>query len=140
MTTSETTKSLHSRWQKLTGQTAPWTMSSHYRWERWAGVHGYTERDLSIVIYHIKDLIRQKRRFPQSFLLRNLLDDERFADDLSMAMALERERKDAGDINRNRVLKATGRDRTDYRFARTPEQIMAGSKAFEAFRKMKEEL
>lgn len=105
--TTNKTREIHELCCRLTRQDMRYSMSVHYRWEVWLG-SGYTVEDLTIVIAYIWKLIRAGQRKKESFKLSLLIgDEERFAEDLSMARAEARKpRRDAG---RAQALRASGR-------------------------------
>jgi hypothetical protein len=113
----------------------PLTMKMHYAWANW-NAQGWTEIDLELVIDHIKSLIKQDRRRPESFRFNNLImDTERFQQDLSEARSFARAPKPTF---RDRVME--GRPKQGVKeTVRTPEQVMAAERAFAEFRTWKEQ-
>lgn len=98
---------LHKVYVETTGRVMPMTMRMAFAWEDWQG-HGFVESDLRLVVAHIKSLISEKRRRPESLRFHHLIEDtDRFLEDLAEAKALSRKPKvDAG---KAKVLKASGR-------------------------------
>lgn len=98
---------LHKVYVAITNRDMPMTMRMAFAWEDWVG-HGFCESDLRLVVSHIKDLIKDNRRRPESFRFHNLIEDtDRFLEDLAEARALARKPKvDAG---KAAVLRDSGR-------------------------------
>jgi len=126
---------IHAVYNAVTKRQLPMTTSHMWAWEIWLA-KGYTEADLKLVVKHINELIKEKRRRPESFRFHNLIEDcSRFQEDLSEARALYR--RPAMDANRASVLRAAGRPvEQNEGKARSAADILAGEKAFEAFRQM----
>ncbi len=121
-------RTIHALYCRLTGRQLPLDMGLAFRWELWES-RGWTEADLRLVIGHIQSLIKQERRRPESLRLYNLINPERFAEDLSEARALSRVHKP---MPRDRVLAASGRPNTGCECnARSAAQVMADNRAFE---------
>jgi hypothetical protein len=99
---------LHAVYNSITNREFPLTMQAVFAWTDWRG-KGFTEADLRLVVAHIKKLISQNRRRPESLRFHNLIDDdERFMEDLAEANALARKPK--MDVGKAKVLAATGRE------------------------------
>lgn len=132
------TKTIHARYNQITGFNIPYTMMRHYYWERWLA-KGYTAHDLELVVTYIKCRIRDKRREKESLLLRNLISNpDGFAEDLAMARAGKRVYHPTA---RDRILRSTGRESITQSSPRTAGQVMADSKAFNEFQRVvREEL
>lgn len=81
-------------------------MTAHFRWETWLG-QGWTEADLKLVVDYIWKRVKAGKRERESFKLSNLLEPDRFAEDLSMAKSEARKPVVAPD--KRRVMLATGR-------------------------------
>ena len=112
------------------------TMQRIFVWERWF-YEGFTESDLRLVVAHINQMVREKRRRPESLKFSNLIGDaERFGEDLSFARALSR--KPSVDPSRASALRSTGRAAEPVQeTVRTAAQIIAGMKALEELRALK---
>ena len=128
---------VHSTYCKLTGRGMPLGISEHLRWNAWKA-RGWTDADLELVIRHIQSLMAAKRRYPESLRLYNLIDPDRFQEDLVEARALARIPKP--DRGKESVLKATGREVTHEKPARTAAQVMAGDEALKALLRLRDTL
>lgn len=104
--TTAQTAAMHNLWMALTKQTKPYSISDHFRWEVWFG-QGWNQADLQLVISYIWKRVKAGKRERESFKLSNLLDIDRFAEDLSMAKSEARKPVVAPD--KISVLRATGR-------------------------------
>jgi len=130
---------LHQLYCSLTDRGVPWSMALLYRWELWDS-HGWTAEDLQLVIHHIKVLIKQDRRRPGSFRMNNLLDPERFGEDLAEAKAIFRPRPRVNP-GKAQVLRATGRRSDPPEItARSAAQILACEQAFKKFQELRKSL
>ncbi len=119
---------LHKLYCVRTNREMPLTMSMHYAWAAWT-THGWNEIDLEMVIDHIKNLIKQDRRRPESFRFNLLImDTERFQQDLSEARSYARAPKPTF---RDRVMEGRpkqgvkGTVRTVGSFVKDPEGLKA---------------
>jgi len=128
--TVEDHSQIHRLYCSKTGRDMPLTMSMHWAWNTWKA-HHWTEADLELVIQHIKNLIKQDRRRPESFRFNNLImNTDRFQEDLSEARAYAR------------ILPLTfkarvmeGRPKQERKEnVRTPAEILAAAEAFRKFR------
>lgn len=129
---------IHSLYCQLTGRDLPLQMPHHFMWNAWKA-KGYTEADLRLVVAHIQGLIKAKRRYPESLRLYNLVGNlDRWAEDLVEARALARIPKP--DRGKESVLKATGREVTHEKPARTAAQVMAGDEALKALLRLRDTL
>lgn len=106
MTDDTYIRKLHAAYVRLTGRPLPLEMSMIFRWEVWSA-KGWTEDDLETVIRYIQRLIKDGRRFPESLRLYNLLDPDKFVEDLAEVRARSRIKRE--DPGRASVLRATGR-------------------------------
>lgn len=104
--TTAQTQSLHTLWMSLAKQTQPYSWTCHFRWETWLG-HGWTEADLKLVVDYIWKRVKAGKRERESFKLSNLLEPDRFSEDLSMAKSEARKPVVAPD--KKRVMLASGR-------------------------------
>lgn len=138
--TTEETRALHDSYLRLTGLDLRYSIFHHYHWERWLS-EGFTKQELDLVVHYIKRRIRDGSRKLESFKFSNLIGNtERFAEDLSMARAEARDRQSKGDPNKRSVLASTGRIEPLVNTVRSAAQIMADMKAFEEFKKVKDNL
>ncbi len=88
--TVEDHSQIHRKYCQITNRDMPLTMSLHYAWNAWK-VNGWGESELELVVNHIKNLIKQDRRRPESFRFNLLImDTERFQQDLSEARSFAR--------------------------------------------------
>jgi hypothetical protein len=137
---SDECKACHDHYVQLSGLPVPYTLYHEYSWSVWID-HGFKRDDLEPAIKYIKRRIRDGHRQRESLMFRNLIaHPETFADDFAMAKANERLPKINAGLRD--VLEATGRPTQAVvdRPARSASDIIAGEKAFEQFRAMKEAL
>lgn len=107
------------------------TMQCHFQWHAWTAM-GWTEPDLRLVVNHLKRLIRLERRRPESLKFHNLINVDRFSEDLADARAESRVKPVTP---RDRILSATGRVANNVTAnVRTAAEIMAGNQAFHNFK------
>ncbi len=135
-------KSLHTLYCQLTQRELEPSMAMLFLWRDWKA-KGWDQGDLFLVINHVKQLINAGRRFPESLRLYNLLDQERFAMDLSEARALARIPK--VDKGKESVLRATGMSSSDkiepqLDNVKTPASILKGEKGLKALLKLRDQL
>ena len=102
---------MHAVYCRLTGRELPLTMQNRFAWEAWCA-KGWTEESLTMVIGYIKSLVRQNRRRPESFRIHNLLDLERFGEDLAECRAVTRNSRPPI-TPRQAALRAAGRPASD---------------------------
>jgi hypothetical protein len=115
----------------------PLTMSLHYAWSAWK-VHGWTEADLELVVRHIKNLIKQDRRRPESFRFNNLImNTDRFMEDLVEAKAYARI---PVKTPRDHALESIGRKEPVKENVRTPASILAADKALKQLLEFRDNL
>jgi hypothetical protein len=124
---------LHKVYCALSGMEVQNTLGRIWAWERWL-LEGWTEPDLVLVIKHLKAAIAKGERRPSSLMFASLIQDtERFEELLSLARALSR--RPVIDTGRREVLRDFGRhDTPPTPDAKPVRDIIAGHKAFEAFR------
>ncbi len=104
--TIESHDEIHRVYQTITNRDIPCTMQMHFQWSAWKA-QGWTVDDLRLVVQHIKEMIRQDRRRPESLRFHNLIGNtERFNEDISEARSLARIRPETP---KDRILKASGR-------------------------------
>lgn len=139
MKPNPTIESLHQTYLDYSGMICVLHTARYFPWEAWLE-RGFTEADLKLVIRHIKNEINDHRRTMAALKFSNLIQDaDRFEEDLSVARALARRPKP--DYERTRVLQATGRTETVTTTNAVPiKDVLAGMKAFEAFKALKENL
>lgn len=136
MNHTETIKRLHAMYQQLTGWDLPLSLGRMFTWERWIFM-GWREPELQLVIEFIKQRIKEQRRRTESLRFENLVrDTERFSEDLAEARALARRPKPTP---RQAALASIGKREPEPATCKTPGQVMAESKAFEAFRAWRKE-
>ncbi len=124
---------IHRRYCALTNRDMVLDTGVHFRWNLWKS-KGWTEADLALVVAFIKGRMRTGRRFVESLRLNNLIDPDRFSEDLCDARAEQRVHKPTF---RDRVME--GRPKQGVKeTVRTPAQILAAAKAFADFRAWKE--
>lgn len=123
-------RELHQAYVAMSGLDVPITMARLSTWEMFVAA-GHTDKDLRLVLEHVRRLNRQGMNYSLGF--RNRIQDlDSFGELLAEAKALARKPKYAPD--KARVLRRTGRpDEPDQPAARTPEQIMRDSAALKAF-------
>ncbi len=96
---------IHSVFCKLTNRDMRLDTGVHMRWNLWKS-KGWTEADLALVVAFIKGRMRTGRRFVESLRLNNLIDPDRFCEDLCDAKA---EARIPRKTERDRVLAQVGR-------------------------------
>lgn len=129
---------LHSSYCTLTGISIPLTMQRIYQWEAW-GACGYSEKDLAAVVKLLKEKIRRQRKTISCLRFSCLIGNtEWFGEDLGEVQANNRGPVRCAD--RESVLKSTGRIEQVKDTVRSAADILAGMKAFEEFRALKEAL
>ena len=126
---------IHALFNRLTDRQMVLDSGSHWRWNLWKS-KGWTESDLALVVAFIKGRMRTGRRFVESLRLQNLIDPDRFADDLQDAKA---EQRIVHPTPRSRALAAISRPEKVKEQVRTPAQILAAARAFAEFRAWKEQ-
>lgn len=139
--TTDETKKLHDFYCNLVAIQLPFSMQRHYLWEHWCS-RGFTECDLRDVVRYIKARIQDGYRQRESLKFSNLIGDtERFEEDLSMAIARQREARAMPDPNRQSVLTQTGRSSPILgNTARTAEQVIRGDAALKELLKVRDSL
>ncbi len=134
--TTESHDEIHRLYQTITNRDMPCTMAMHFQWNMWKS-KGWTSDDLVLVVNHIKGLIKEDRRRPESFRFMNLIGNvERFNEDLSEARAYARIPKRTP---RQEVLEATGRTESVKDTSRTPAEVLASANAFAQFKAWRKE-
>lgn len=116
---------MHSAYCSFTNRDLPIGARHLWAWEIFLA-KGFKEKDLQLVVSHIKSLIKLKRRRPESFRFHLLVEDtDRFAEDLAEARALNRgSRKD---LEKESVLRTTGRGSEVPVTVRTANDVMRGN-------------
>lgn len=129
-------ESLHSTYSLLSRMDIKFTTHHRFAWERWA-FDGYTAQDLELVIKYLWRNQKPRGAFtPAAFRFQSLIEDlPRFADNLALARAEARAPKHD---DRASVLEATGRPGRPQKPARSIGDVIAGEKAFEDFKRLKE--
>lgn len=134
--TTENYASLHRAYQNATGRQVELTMPDHFRWHEFHS-RGWTEADLRLVVAFIQRRIRDKRRYPESLRLHNLIDPARFADDLLDAKAEQRQPRPTP---RQAVLRAVGRQEPEPDRCVSAGQALERTKLAERLRQWRESL
>ncbi len=120
---------IHQAYCRLTDRDMRLDTGVHFRWNLFKS-KGWTEADLALVVAFIKGRMKTGRRFVESLRLNNLIDPDRFADDLQDARAEQRVHKPTF---RDRVME--GRPKQGVRESvRTAGDVIAAATAFEKFR------
>lgn len=134
-------ESLHAEYVRLTGLDVRYTHMHRFYWENWI-VNGFTREDLALAVSHLRKKFRNDPiKFAAATRFRNFIGNpECFAEDLAEAKAFQRKPK--VDTGKTSVLAATGRSapETGKDNYRSVADIIAGEKAFEAFRALKNTL
>lgn len=138
MTDNSTISNLHHEYRTLTGYDLGLDYWRERCWADWCS-KGFTVEDLRLVVRWLKDGIRKETRRPGCLKFSNLIQQlDRFEEDLVEAKA-ELRNKIHAPTEKQMVLRATGRvDKPAPRHERTPADILAGHKAFEEFKRLKE--
>lgn len=136
--TLSTIDGFHRLYVQLTGFQIRLDAAREHEWFYWVK-RGFTADDLRVLVAHLKREIKEGRRMPGCLKFRNLIVNlDYFEEDLAEARALARRpRVDAG---RAEVLRRSGRDAASQAPARSAADVIAGMKAFEDFRKLKDNL
>lgn len=135
--TPERVASIHKLFVELTGRELILDLAGYrsMQWAEWFS-HGYTEQDLRDVVAYIRKGIMAGRRHEGALKFVNLIGDSmRFGDDLAELRAQEKQRTEAKDQARERVLRQSGRP-PETKYVVTP----AGEAAFRELQKLKEKL
>ena len=137
-------RKLHAQYCSCSGQFVALTMTRIMSWENWLAygntVGGWGESDIEAVIYFLKRLIKEGRKWPQSLWFKNLIQNtDNFEELHSAARAWKREPR--FDFDKQRVLKATGRaTKPEPQQAKPVGDIVAGMAALKAFQDLKNSL
>lgn len=134
--TTENYHDYHALYCQATTRDIPYSMVFHYRWALWAS-KGYSKDDLLVVIAFIKRRIKEKRRQPESLRLHNLLDPERFIDDLLDAR--QEVRKPAPSA-RQEALRSIGRTEPQPERTVTPAQVLAANEGLRKLLELRDSL
>lgn len=127
---------LHSCYCQATTRHIPYNVSFHYRWALWAS-KGWSRDDLLVVIAFIKRKIKDKRRQPESLRLYNLLDPDRFAEDLCDS---RQEARKSQPTPRSEALRTIGRTEPEPERVRTPAQVLAGNEGLRKLLELRDSL
>jgi hypothetical protein len=82
---------LHEAYRSLTGLDLPLSLERVQLWLSWERA-GHTGADLELVVRYLQREIRARKRLEGSLRLSNLLDPERFGEDLAFAKAAQKGR------------------------------------------------
>ncbi len=135
--TTEDHRESHAIYCTLAGRDLPLTMTIHWQWNLWKS-KGWTMDDLRLVVQHIKMLIKEDRRRPESLRFHNLIGNtERFNEDLAEARALARVPRET---NRDRILQATGRPQASLDNVQTAGQVHQRTRLAAMLREFREGL
>jgi len=132
-------EALHAIYVRETQLEAACNMHKLGAWEVWL-THGWTQEDLVLVIRALKAKVKAGQKWPSCLNFRKLIvDTEAFEEELCEARARSRTRR--VDPARERVLRCTARSAEPKpKPMATPAQILAGKEAFEAFKRLKDQL
>jgi len=129
---------LHSFYVQKSGRVVKFDMRKMEAWRLW-GSHGWKLLELGCVIVYLKKLIAQGRKWESSLRFTNLIENvSNFEEILAEARAVGRHIPMPA--RKAEVLRATGRPTEPEPKARSAAEILAGEKAFEAFRAFKQSL
>ena len=143
MTTIDQIKSLHSLFCELTGRPVVLDLQGYreHQWHDWLKF-GFTPDDVRLTVKYLKAKVNKGERNEGCLKFNNLIGNPLgFEEDLHQARA--ESRKPKVDHSLNRVLKCTGRPTKQEEVkvtVRAAADVIAGEKAFEQFRALKESL
>ncbi len=136
--TIEDHSALHSVWMQATHRDIAMSITDHHRWNYWVA-KGWTEADLRLVIAFINRRIKAGRRFPESLRLYNLIDVDRFEQDLQDARAEARQYA-ARPRPRQNMLSSVGRPEPIKDNAQSAGQVIRDNEALKALLKFRDSL
>lgn len=137
---TERLKQIHALYVSLTGMSLRYDFNKEYQWAAFVK-RGFTDVDLRDVIKHLKSEIKIGKRNIGALKFSNLVWNlDGFEEDLALVRALKRVPRT--DRNREAALNSSGRnlvaDTKDT--SRSAADILAGEKAFEALKVMRDHL
>jgi hypothetical protein len=131
-------RALHANYVGLTGMDVALTLPRMYAWEAWQA-RGFTMKDLAAVIRLRAIKARDRQRGPALGFHGMIEDLDRFEEDAAEARA--RNRKRVYPPGKRAVLKSTSRpSEPEHPDARTLDQIIAGERALDELRKLRDSL
>ena len=124
-------RSLHSLYERNSRRNVTLDMQKIAAWNSWRSM-GWTEKDLLLVIDYLKVKIGMGRKWESCLQFKNLIGNtSNFEEELAEARAMARVPRTG---ERERVLRATGREERKEKPARSAGDVIAGANAFVEFK------